>query len=152
MKKRCRVCGKRRLRKFFYKNATMADGLQSECKDCERAYQRRYHYGHKTKAKYRATRERTRLRLQYGITPELREEMRKKQKGKCAICGRRMKKPSVDHEHKTRKVRGLLCDHCNRMLGFARESIKTLKSAIGYLTRSATPKESHLLEDPTFSS
>lgn len=39
----------------------------------------------------------------------------------------------VDHDHKTDKVRGLLCDACNRGIGFLREDLKTFKKAIKYL-------------------
>lgn len=42
------------------------------------------------------------------------------QKGRCKICGRHeselIKRLSMDHDHKTGKARGLLCDRCNRIL------------------------------------
>jgi hypothetical protein len=41
----------------------------------------------------------------------------KKQKGKCKICGDKMKRPNVDHDHKTGLYRGLLCIPCNVGLG-----------------------------------
>ena len=39
----------------------------------------------------------------------------KKQKGVCAICGKPPKglKLAVDHDHKTGRIRGLLCAYCN---------------------------------------
>jgi len=40
-----------------------------------------------------------------------------KQEGKCKICNKEMKKPHVDHDHKTGKYRGLLCVSCNNGLG-----------------------------------
>lgn len=52
-----------------------------------------------------------RFRKSYGITKAQYVEMFLNQKGKCAICGRREKNGdvlSVDHDHKTGKVRGLL--------------------------------------------
>lgn len=78
----------------------------------------------------------------YGITYEQAETLFKSQKGLCAICykplnfssGRRGHDgPNIDHCHKTGKVRGVLCAHCNNMLGCAKDNLKTLSSAISYL-------------------
>jgi hypothetical protein len=69
----------------------------------------------------------------------------KLQKGKCAICGKffyernkameRYNKPNIDHCHKTNKVRGLLCHHCNTGLGQFKDNTIFLKSAINYLEK-----------------
>ena len=71
----------------------------------------------------------------YGVSKEQWEEMYEQQEGKCAICGKLPKKICVDHDHKTGKVRGLLCDECNRALGFFYDNIKSLKNAINYLEK-----------------
>ena len=56
----------------------------------------------------------------------------------CSLCGKNEKeiggKLSLDHDHKTNKLRGLICGPCNRVLGFAYDNIDTLKRAIIYLT------------------
>jgi transcription elongation factor Elf1 len=50
----------------------------------------------------------------------------------CPICG--SEEPLVvDHDHSTSKVRGLICNHCNLVLGHAKDNIETLKNAIKYL-------------------
>ena len=69
----------------------------------------------------------------YGLTVEQYETMLAGQKGRCAICRKTLKTPCVDHCHATGKVRGLLCKHCNNVLGNARDSIETLQRAIQYL-------------------
>ena len=53
----------------------------------------------------------------YGITADDWLEMCHKQGGVCKIC-KLHRKLSVDHDHKTGKVRGLLCYRCNVSLGF----------------------------------
>lgn len=58
--------------------------------------------------------------LKYGIknmTYELFLEELEKQKGECKICGKKMNKPQVDHDHNTGKYRALLCVPCNNGLG-----------------------------------
>jgi len=74
----------------------------------------------------------------YGITFEAYEKMLAAQGGKCAICSKdtpsaRTKFFSVDHCHKTGKVRGLLCTSCNRGLGFFNDSPSALEAAAKYL-------------------
>lgn len=79
----------------------------------------------------------------YGITLKDYDELLQKQNGKCAICQQiEIKKNqhglvslAVDHDHKTGKVRGLLCSKCNCLLGYAKDSIINLKKAIDYLIK-----------------
>jgi hypothetical protein len=63
-----------------------------------------------------------RLKHFYGITPEDYDRLNEQQHGLCAICGQpprgKMKRLSVDHDHTTQRVRGLLCITCNRALGY----------------------------------
>ena len=73
----------------------------------------------------------------YHITPEEWEGIYEAQGEACAGCGyvpkdggRRL---SVDHDHKTKHVRGLLCWRCNTVLGWARDNPKTLKRLADYL-------------------
>jgi hypothetical protein len=49
---------------------------------------------------------------QYGLTPEDYRSLLGD--GTCPICGRKMRKVNVDHDHKTGKVRGLICGTCNK--------------------------------------
>lgn len=53
----------------------------------------------------------------YGITVDQFNTMFKDQDGRCAICVDELKKPNVDHNHWTGKVRGLLCMNCNFLVG-----------------------------------
>jgi hypothetical protein len=73
----------------------------------------------------------------YGITAEQYASMLRYQGGKCFICQRatgKRRRLAVDHDHKTGKVRGLLCNPCNRdVLGHLRDSVAALERAVTYL-------------------
>lgn len=77
-----------------------------------------------------------RLKLSHVFSINDFEKLLDDQKGVCAICGKKHKKRlSVDHDHKTGKVRGLLCAKCNLALGYFYDNINNLKSAIRYLQK-----------------
>ena len=77
------------------------------------------------------------LKRKYNITEKQWDELYNKQNGCCAIC----KKPEselkkilgVDHNHKTGKVRGLLCDNCNKGLGCFKDDKDIINNASNYL-------------------
>lgn len=88
------------------------------------------------------------LKRRFGITVDDFDGMLNAQGGVCAICGgtnravhadgapRHM---AVDHCHKTNRVRGVLCDACNRGLGFFRDDPELLWKASEYLCRRTLP-------------
>lgn len=87
----------------------------------------------------------------YGLTADKFFAMLKAQGGECAICrhkpsrrGRREEWTQlvIDHCHKTGKVRALLCQRCNCLLGFAKDDINCLVSAIAYLEK-YSPEDEH---------
>lgn len=75
----------------------------------------------------------------YGITLEDKNKMFSDQENCCAICGSETSKSKrafcVDHCHTTGLIRGILCNSCNRGLGFFEDSIDSLESAIKYLNK-----------------
>lgn len=75
------------------------------------------------------------LKTLYGITLADFEQMLAEQNGLCKICNQPEEGKSlcVDHCHTTGVVRGLLCGHCNRGLGYFRDDIGRLEKAIEYL-------------------
>lgn len=83
------------------------------------------------------------LKHLYGISPEDYIDMHEAQHGLCAICQQpetglnntrtSARLLSVDHDHQTQQVRGLLCLKCNHALGCADDSILKLRSMIAYL-------------------
>lgn len=84
------------------------------------------------------------LRRKYGISLVQYNEMFVSQGGLCLICGgpeqrvhstsKELCQLSVDHCHKTGRVRGLLCTKCNHILGLWQDDPEIFKTAIAYLT------------------
>lgn len=75
------------------------------------------------------------LKRRYGIEKSDWGTMVVAQAGHCKVCH----EPCdlvVDHNHTTGKVRGLLCTHCNRMLGAARDNPDYLREGAKYLEES----------------
>jgi hypothetical protein len=73
----------------------------------------------------------------YGMTIESYDLLLKKQGYKCAICKTPEPKGNgrfhVDHSHQSNKVRGLLCLHCNTLLGYAKDDETVLIAAALYI-------------------
>ncbi len=86
--------------------------------------------------RYREFVRRTNLRVKYNTTPEEFDRLFYEQKGMCAVCGTSdfgKRGIFIDHNHQTKKVRGLLCHRCNTGLGYFRDNRAFLASAIKYL-------------------
>jgi len=115
------------------------------------AYQKEYRRTHLAEARARVTKfhkehpERTReiakntkLWQKYRIRLKDKEQMLLSQSGRCAIC--KTETPGskgwcVDHDHKTGKVRAILCNGCNGGLGLFKDSSYLLQQAMEYLGR-----------------
>ena len=73
---------------------------------------------------------------QYGITAKEHDALLASQGGRCALCGRAphgARAFSIDHDHLTGQVRGLLCGTCNVGLGAFGDNPELLCAAITYL-------------------
>jgi hypothetical protein len=75
------------------------------------------------------------LRTRYGIGAADYMALLEKQGGICPICGEPPRLPSVDHDHDTGLVRGILCRTCNSALGVL-DTVERLRAAMAYLCRS----------------
>ena len=64
------------------------------------------------------------------------EEMLIHQNNKCAICQVFLLKPQIDHNHKTLKIRGLLCSSCNVGIGLLKDDPNIIKVALDYVSKS----------------
>jgi hypothetical protein len=116
----CRICRTEKPLSEYYQRDSGVH--RNECKECTKELHR-----------YRT----------FGICNAKYDEMLTAQHGKCAICesvlnSSRYTKLAVDHDHKTGKVRGLLCMNCNTGLGLFKDSPIRIQNAIAYLERSGS--------------
>ncbi len=107
--------------------------FKSSCKECHKKRAKAYYHKVNTPDKQRSHN----LKRSFGISVETYEDMLSKQNGLCKICkvpaSSLSKRLAVDHDHKTGKIRGLLCLYCNTGLGKFRDSTDLMLEAIKYL-------------------
>lgn len=71
-----------------------------------------------------------------GVTEIQYNEMNTAQKGVCAICQQHCSRAlAVDHDHTTGTIRELLCNSCNRGLGYFKDSKERVLAAYKYLDK-----------------
>lgn len=152
---RCWMCKSHKIWTLFGSNSSRASGRDARCKVCKYAYLKQYRLAHPE-----VERERDRKRKR---TPSARARDRRRRSGpgahadvvarydalatvptsRCAICDsgpttQRYGRLSIDHDHATGDIRGLLCARCNTALGFFRDSATLLDKAAAYLRQHAT--------------
>jgi hypothetical protein len=109
--------------------------------DKDKAAKRRYY--EKTKDKFRERERKWRkenpervyensLKYRYNIDLKQYKKMLTEQDNKCKLCASE-EKLFVDHCHQTNKVRGLLCNSCNKALGLFYDNTETLQKALTYI-------------------
>lgn len=149
----CAKCNNLRDLSEFHKRKESKDGLQFACKICAKELRQKYdreNFEHVQayKKKYYIENPHMRRGEDLGrywpgltVTERLLEYQRilDLQNGACAICltlqSAVKRKLSVDHCHTTNKIRGLLCDNCNHLLGKAKDDSVILGNAIEYLRK-----------------
>lgn len=114
--KLCKNCGTVKESHCFFASKLTKDGLMSPCKACRKAN----HLRNYTTAKGR----KHNLQAHYGLEIEDYNRLHARQNGCCALCGRpenqcatkTQHKLFVDHDHTTKRIRGLLCLTCNNLI------------------------------------
>lgn len=137
----CSVCKESKPFDQFYKMKAAKDGFYSRCKDCDKEASAQYRL--RDPIRFRKNRSDRRIKHLYGLSREDYEEMSSHQGHVCKICGKDngSMRLAVDPNHKTGKVRGLLCNTCNRALGFFEEDPKRIQRAIDYIQKYQTHQE-----------
>lgn len=121
----CSACRTYKAIECFNLDGKASTGRHSRCIECMR-WQRRA--------------------AKFGLSKAQYTSLLSSQGGVCKICGTdksgspQYKDLVVDHDHATGRIRGLLCHHCNAMLGGAKDNKATLAAGIEYLNRNEEPR------------
>lgn len=94
-----------------------------------------YHSNPKIRERVKLAARASHLRNKYSMTEEDLTVLIENQNNQCAICHLTLKKPNIDHDHVTGKIRGILCWDCNIGLGKFKDNVKFLESAVLYLKK-----------------
>jgi hypothetical protein len=143
--KTCPKCGKvKDINEFYVEKSGKNKGLPTSwCKDCSAENSKQYYLRNKEKAKeshrkwVNENKEKvafTKAKSAYGITKEEYDSLKKV----CVICGSK-DNLRIDHSHQTGRIRGMLCDSCNKGLGFFKDNPALLERASDYILGTAKP-------------
>lgn len=127
----CTLCRVEKPIDEFARERRRPTGFGYVCKEC-----------HRKKAK------KISIKTKFGISLDEFKEIERAQNGNCAICGKKESKKrngrpvrlSVDHDHATGIIRGLLCTRCNTAIGLFEENPRFLRQAVEYLQRHTADK------------
>jgi hypothetical protein len=134
--KRCRRCQQLRPVGDF-------DAKRGACRECRREQYRTYYEANRSAV---LDRQRARgprpfdvsawRRQRYGLDQDAFNALLVAQGGRCRCCGQPFDgTPVVDHDHRTGRVRGLLCGHCNCGIGLLKDDPMRCLAAARYLER-----------------
>lgn len=136
---------------YFYQSKTETYGLRRACKACEKSRATAWNNKNieRTKVTSKKWREenkdhvkamqKARDTLRYhGITSEV-IDLIYSAFDKCDICDKKLIKKNLDHNHKTGRIRGVLCNNCNLSIGAMRDNPEVLEKAAEYLRKTADP-------------
>jgi len=158
--KRCARCKIEQDISQFNKNGQQKDGRHVYCKSCVKKYSSRFYqdnrdtiikreqsrraqdpqkfkdYNKRYRVEYAEELRDKRISKMYGLSLEEWSKLFERQHYRCAICqtdksGK--KNWSTDHDHRTKKVRGILCSNCNNGLGRFKDNVESLLNAAKYL-------------------
>lgn len=136
---RCPRCQQWRPLDEYNKGSRTKHGTATYCKSC--SVQWASEWGKSERG--RRSRHRSRVLYEYNLSAAEFEALKSAQNDQCKICQQEPdngKELCVDHCHGTGRVRGLLCDRCNRAIGYLKESPALLRAAADYIEQQGGQK------------
>jgi hypothetical protein len=130
----CKRCKEEKSLDKFTKSKNSKGGRTAKCTKCI------YECYRKNKTEEKREKEKFyRYRYLYGLDKETYDKLLEDIGEKCMICQNHFSNLQtglcIDHDHKTGKVRGILCGDCNRGLGMFKDKIVNLNNAVQYLLK-----------------
>ena len=140
MSQQCNRCKRFLPKKRFGRKTISPLRYSLQCKDCCNKYNREVWYPKnrqkqiEANRRYRKNNPNKVLAGRYGVEEKEVIDLITRAHGRCEICGKSAKL-SLDHDHKTQKIRGFLCNNCNKGIGFFIDDKKLLQKTIDYLSK-----------------
>lgn len=146
----CISCNRNRGRKYRMRNKDKIRARSAIFRNANREHvlkqKREYDKIYRSRPGYPLADRFRNIKQKYGLTAFDYNRLLASQEAKCAICNTSLndlgkKRMVIDHCHKTKKVRGLLCTTCNLGIGYSKESVDILQNMIAYLQKHNTKQE-----------
>lgn len=140
-RKTCSICKEEKPLDAFGPDKNRCDGRKRQCRPCVATEMRKWSANNQRSVRA------TKMKKHFGISIEQYEALYEQAKGCCQICGvaipshldndakKLAAKVAIDHDHKTGRVRGLLCGSCNCSIGYMLDDPARLRAAAEYLER-----------------
>lgn len=133
-KKRCPLCKSMQIIDLFL---SRTGKIYAYCQACRNAQSRQRYQPEKGLYSH--------LMRTYGLSREEYEKLLAAQGGVCACCGEKEKvinkhtgkvqRLCVDHHHASGLVRALLCDACNKLVGYVENNPTRVEKSVAYLKK-----------------
>jgi hypothetical protein len=134
MIKKCSKCKRELNTTEFHYNKSGKYGVGHYCKKCANEEHRLRYL---SSVEYRWKTRLANIKRNYGLSIEELNKKLENQNDCCAICNRPFNGSSnfcIDHNHKTMKIRGILCKSCNTLLGIIKDDVNNLIPVYKYLS------------------
>jgi hypothetical protein len=139
MEKRCQKCKIVKSGNEFHNNKSSPDGKNGRCKECRKLVTPEERERDNKRRRETMKGQKFVLKKLFNMTMDDYNFLLENQKGCCAICDRHYtkfnKRMPLDHDHKTNKPRGILCDSCNIGLGIFNDDPIYLNKLVQYLNK-----------------
>lgn len=147
----CSKCGTYKPWSDYFKKVGAPNGHATECKECRSIYTesrkaQRQDWLRDWRKRNPEKQRQYQVAYNYGLTAPEYLALVELQNDLCAACGKPetalfkgvLRVLCVDHRHVDNKVRGLLCNACNRAIGYAQEDPDRLEACAAYLRRTSS--------------